>query len=76
MIEIDRNHETIPPYSEVCSFCSHLLADGAGRRCAAFPSGIPLPIWLGEHEHRTPFPGDHGIRFTPAIEPTRARSAG
>ena len=75
MIEIDRGHETIPPYSVVCNFCCHLRDDGAGRRCAAFPSGIPLPIWLGEHNHQTPYRGDRGIRFEPVVEPTHVASA-
>ena len=54
----------LPIYSEVCTFCRHLDMSGE-RQCAAFPTGIPLPIWLGENDHHTPYPGDHGIQFTP-----------
>ena len=44
----------------ICWECRHL---GRGRTCAAFPAGIPLPVWTGEHDHRLPYPSDRGIHF-------------
>jgi hypothetical protein len=35
----------------------------------AFPAGIPEKILFYEHDHRKPFPGDHGIRFESKSEP-------
>lgn len=78
-----------------CAFCIHyepdrkpqdgeqrLLARGC---CAAFPNGIPEAIVEGRHDHRLPYPGDHGVRLelipglTPALlgdlpEPMRKAS--
>ena len=58
----------IPVYSPICTFCKHLRLD-AERTCAAFPQGIPIEIWVGEHDHRTAWPGDNGIRFVAVDTP-------
>ena len=34
-----------------------------GATCTAFPAGIPDDILLARHDHRTPYRGDHGIRY-------------
>ncbi len=62
-VTIDLGHD-IPQYSTVCAYCKH--ATGF-RQCSAFgEKPIPLAIWNGENDHRSPFPGDNGIRFEPA----------
>jgi hypothetical protein len=58
------HHETEVIFSPVCAYCRHLDPSGEPR-CTAFPDGIPQPIWVGDNDHRRPYPGDHGIRFEP-----------
>lgn len=62
-ITIDRelDHDR---YAPMCTRCRH-LRDRDTRRCAAYPDRIPAAIWDGRHNHRTPYPGDHGIQFEP-----------
>lgn len=55
---------TLPIFSTICNGCKHWIRK-PGRKCLAFPDGIPLAIWLGENDHRAAFPGDHGIQFMP-----------
>lgn len=40
------------------------------RTCAAFPEGIPTPIWAGDDRHLTAFEGDRGLRFDPSNAPS------
>lgn len=46
-----------------CLRCRHYVR--GTRTCPAFPDRIPGPIMANEHDHREPYPGDHGIRFEP-----------
>jgi hypothetical protein len=58
--------------SPVCQECRHRI----GHRhltCAAFPERIPLDIWNARHHHRTPYPGDHGLRFVQMTAEDRRR---
>lgn len=62
-IELDRD-SGIPVYpTGPCMTCRHFRLGAAGRTCDAFEEAIPLPIWTGEHDHRTPYAGDGGIRY-------------
>jgi len=70
-IQMDQPEDSVPMISRVCATCAHLEWSTA-RCCTAFPGGIPLPIWLGEHDHRAPYPGDHGIQYR-RITPAEAR---
>ncbi len=46
-----------------CVWCRHRADDG--RRCRAFPKGIPDAILKNRHDHRYPYDGDYGVRYEP-----------
>jgi hypothetical protein len=48
-----------------CVWCRHRYADG--RRCRAYPKGIPEAIAKNRHDHRYPFDQDFGVRFQPEV---------
>ena len=52
-----------------CTLCRHY--DRNTGRCAAFTGSIPDEIGVNDHDHRHPYPGDHGIRWEPKTPGTR-----
>lgn len=58
-----------------CMNCVHLSDNEDAFTCKAFPAGIPWKIISGEHDHRLPYPGDKGIRYTPKAAKTAAASS-
>ncbi len=58
----DNPENTTVTHPEQCPRCVHWRNDAT---CAAFRLGIPLAIPQNQHDHREPYPGDHGIQFEP-----------
>ncbi|MFC4591879.1 hypothetical protein [Sphaerisporangium corydalis] len=57
----------------ICDACARLRrrrdpeaetsADMWTPHCDAFPGRVPDEIYFGGFDHRTPYPGDQGVRF-------------
>ena len=60
-----------------CAMCEHFsVGSNEPGRCQAFPDGIPLAIWNGDHDHTRLYPGDHGVTFQavgPVVPPSGTR---
>lgn len=64
-LTIDDAEQDVPALSPICTFCARLNV-AQRRRCTAFGTAeIPLEIWEGQNDHRTPYAGDHGLQFIP-----------
>jgi len=51
--------------SDQCVTCAHYWG---AHTCDAFPEGIPSEIVKGEFDHRSAYPGDHGVRWEASPE--------
>lgn len=52
-----------------CLICIHMHPTGSATgqsACDAFPQGIPFQIQSGDIDHTKPYPGDGGVRYSPA----------
>lgn len=48
-----------------CLTCRHRVKGVHPIACDAFPGGVPDAILRNQHDHRQPYPGDHGILYEP-----------
>lgn len=64
-------------YSPVCMSCTHWSIVEAVPfpkfHCDGFGEHIPAEIWSGKHDHKTPYEGDHGVRFELQVEPRKPK---
>ena len=53
---------SLPENKLQCARCKNHIKF---KKCKAFSGDIPEAILDGKHDHREPYPGDHGIQFEP-----------
>ena len=49
----------------VWASCVTCQRSAPGQVCEAYPDGIPEAILNGKVDHKTPYPGDHGLTYLP-----------
>jgi len=49
-----------------CLFCTRWTGRGMCEAYPGEPYKIPVVILANKHDHRDPYPGDGGLRFTPS----------
>lgn len=50
----------------LCFFCKSYRGDG--RKCDAYPGGIPLEKFKGNVDHIKPYKGDNGLMFLDVLD--------
>lgn len=58
-----------------CLTCARFDRGSGTPRCTAFPDRIPVEILQLGVDHTAPFPGDHGLQWTPAADAPAAIKA-
>jgi hypothetical protein len=67
----DKDHPIV--FKTRCHLCIHKFSGIPG--CAAYPSGIPHALAIGDVLHEEPYPGDQGIRFEPNPKYVKAKES-
>ena len=51
-----------------CFFCQRFHRDEEGRKCDAYPDGIPPEVFKSEVDHTKPYKGDNGLTFLDVLD--------
>lgn len=69
-LKSERKHIVGTVYSVPCHTCKHLdrITKPKGKKCLAFPDGIPEDILKGRRNHLNHIEGDRGYKYEPISE--------